>query len=318
MTNHRLSAPPGAERVSPRSRPSRRGLLRLAAPVALLPLLAACGATPSGPGPAPTPPPTQPQAQATDKPGITVANLAKRVAEGWRGVKSYRMTVRGTMLTQGAGATPATGASPVVVPVGTPGVATPVAAGAVPTEVVWTYDVILPDRQHVTLRGAGENDVEAIVIGKTMVARGGMIESLGLSPATDEWAVVDPAKLDPNDARANTLLHLYDPIGLPITFQEKLFEQVVRPLGAMPVNGVACEGYGLADTNLAGTRLDITVALDDKNRPCTQVTSVNNVPQRQTVWDQFDAIAPIDFPAGVALPATPSAATPVAATPVGG
>ena len=78
------------------------------------------------------------------------------------------------------------------------------------------------------------------------------------------------------------------------------------------------KGYGLADTNLAGTRLDITVALDDKNRPCTQITSVNDVPQRQTVWDQFDAIAPIDFPAGVALPATPSAATPVAATPVGG
>lgn len=318
MTDHRTSTPAVTASTRPAHRPSRRVLLRLAAPVALLPLLSACGATPSGPGPgpAPTPPPTQPRAQATDKPGITVANLAKRISEGWRGVKSYRMTVRGTMLTQGAGATPA--ASPIAMPVGTPGVATPIAAGPVPTEVVWTYEVILPDRQHVTLRGTGENDVEAVVIGKTMVARGGMVESLGLSPAKDEWAVVDPAKLDPNDARANTLLHLYDPIGLPITFQERLFEQVVRPLGAMPVNGVACEGYGLADTNLAGTRLDITVALDDKNRPCTQITSVNDVPQRQTVWDQFDAIAPIDFPAGVALPATPSAATPVAATPVGG
>src|SRR5581483_10198852 len=106
------------------------------------------------------------------------------------------------------------------------------------------------------------------------------------------WVAIDPAALKPDDPAAQPLLALLRPVaGPPIAFPDRLNDQVVRPLGAIPVSGHSCEGYALADTTATGQRLDITLALDADNRPCLRETRIGRTLLERTVWDQYDAVS---------------------------
>ncbi|HEX5500633.1 MAG TPA: hypothetical protein VFX03_15460, partial [Thermomicrobiales bacterium] len=123
----------------------------------------------------------------------------------------------------------------------------------------------------------------------------------------DVWVEIDPTTLRPDDPAAPPLLALLRPTaGPPVVFPERLHDQVVRPLGAIPVSGHSCEGYAMADTTATGEREDITLALDDKNRPCLRETRIGRTLLERIVWDRYGIVPPIVWP--LPSPATPAAA----------
>jgi hypothetical protein len=309
------------DRAAPRARRlGRRRMLKMSSAALLAPLLTACGAMPpSGPAsptaiaPATPGAPVAPTAAATAKQGITIGDLAGRVDASWPKVTSYRETATQVLmapLSLPGAATPlaSPAATPMASPAASPPAATPLAA---PTELVTERSIVLPGQRRQRVSGGGTFDHDAVVIGRRLAARGPLVARLVPNAPTDAWVEIDPASLRPDDPAAAPLLALLRPItGPPVAFPERLREQVVRPLGAIPVSGHSCEGYAMADTTATGEREDITLALDDKNRPCLRETRIGRTLLERIVWDQYDAVPPIVWP----LPAP--AATPIA-SPVG-
>jgi hypothetical protein len=316
-----LADPRGAGRTAPvrLHRVDRRRAVKMSGAVLLAPLLAACGAmppaspTPPAPGVPGTPaPPAAPTAVATAKAGITIGDLAARIAAGWPGVSSYRETASQFLLVPLSLSTAATPlASPAATPLASPA-ATPVGATPVvsPTTLTTEQSVVLPDQRSQRVTGGGSFDHEAVAIGGRLAARGPLVAHLVPGAPADAWVAIDPATLRADDPAAAPLLALLRPIsGPPLVIPQRLYDQVVRPLGAIPVSGHSCEGYAMADTTATGEREDITLALDDKNRPCLRETKIGRTVLERVVWDQYDAAPPIAWP----LPASATpAATPLA------
>ncbi|HEU5430148.1 MAG TPA: hypothetical protein VFU81_00710, partial [Thermomicrobiales bacterium] len=272
------------DRASARARRlGRRRLAKLSAAALLAPLLTACGAMPpSGPASptaeAPGTPsaPATPSAVGTAKQGITIGDLANRVAASWPKVTSYRETATQFLLVPlSLPGAPTPRASPAATPLASPA-ATPLAATpAAPTALVTERSIVLRDQRRQRVIGGGSFDHEAVVIGGRLAARGPLVARLIPGTPPDAWVEIDPASLRPDDPAAAPLLALLRPIaGPPVAFPDRLRDQVVRPLGAIPVSGHSCEGYAMADTTATGEREDITLALDDKNRPCLRETRI--------------------------------------------
>ena len=146
--------------------------------VVLFAALIACGPMPE-PAPTTTVQTTPPVEERAATPGtpksaeLTLGELAERVNDAWRTVRSYRITFTGSTLVMPAGlGTPVARslATPNATPMATPG-ATPVAR---PRETfVSIREVVLPDRQRQDVRGLGGNDHEAVAmaIGSLSVGR---------------------------------------------------------------------------------------------------------------------------------------------------
>ena len=275
----------------------------------LLPLaLAGCGAMPEAtPTPAPpaveTPPADVATPAATATARLTLGELATRVDAAWADVASYRVV---SVVT----APPNPGATPVAAIEATPG-ATPVATSG---QIVATRDVILPDLQHLTVTGWGDNDFEAISDGETIYLRGPLAQQFDASASPDMWLMLRASDI-PEDTQAANLLGGLPTIPMPplAGIDERLAPQEVSDLGPMEVGGRTCQTYGTADTKLTtGQRVDNIVGIDGDDLPCFIETRSGTTTYGHQEYSLFNEVPAVDVPAA----ATPVAVPALLATPV--
>lgn len=279
------------------------------APLLLAFTLVGCGAMPE-----PTPPTAPPAAEtppaasspaATPAPSLTLGEVAQGVEAAWSGVESYRVVRTGAAAPiptedhdHPAMATPVA-ATPVAA---TPAAATPVTD---PGQFIATRDIILPDVQHMTVTGLGENDFEAISDGDTIFVRGPLTHQLDPEANPDDWMSIDPATMPEGSLMANLLGGMPAVPAQPFAgIAERLAPQEVRELGTTEVGGRTCQTYGAADTKLTtGQRVDYVFGIDDDDLPCFIETRAGTTTYGHEEFSLFN-----DVPA----PEVPAAATPVA------
>lgn len=285
----------------------RRRFVHIA--VLVLPLvLAGCGAVPEAtPTPAPpaaeTPPAEVVTPAASPAARLTLGELASRVDAAWANVESYR-------LVSVVAAPPVPGATPVVSASATPG-ATPVASAG---EIVATRDVILPDLQHMTVTGWGENDFEAISDGETIYVRGPVAQQFDPAAGPDAWLLLRGSDV-PEQTQAASLIGGLPVIPMPPLsgIDERLKPQEVRELGPMEVGGRTCQTFGTADTKLTtGQRVDNIIGIDANDLPCFIETRSGTTILGHSEYSLFNEVPPVTVPAAATPVAVPAAlATPV-------
>ena len=286
--------------------------------VVLLAVLAGCGPMPEA-TPTTTPETAPSGEERVATPGtpasaeLTLGDLAERVEAAWPSVRSYRITFTGSTSAMSAG--PGT---PVARPLATPG-ATPVATpGATPVArprgtFVSIREVILPHRQRQDVRGLGANDHEAIAIGDRLYVRGPLVQQIAPGTPEDVWIVVDPSTLPEGAALSRLLGGLPEVPAAPLAaLPQRLLPQVIREMGTVQQEGRECRVYGAADTVPAtGTRVDYTIAVDDRDVPCFIETSTGGVTQGRSEYSDIDgsftiepprAATPVSVPAALATP----------------
>lgn len=218
--------------------PLRIGLVLIAVGL----LLTACGGEP--PAPTETVPPAG---------GLTVGDLADRMASAWGGVKTYR-----TVFTTSAHGrtTPGAGASPVASPV-------------VGLEVI--DEVIAPDRKHRIYKQGRGTSSEFIAVNGKVYARGPL--AAGLKPATPAaggWVVVDPVAVNQNTPLGQLVQTLAAPAVPPYRdLSESRRNRSATPLGDVTVEGKTCAAYGIVDTTETGEPIDVILALGPDDLPCS-------------------------------------------------
>jgi hypothetical protein len=285
--------PPTVNRPRPHATTGHRALGLVL--VALL-LLAACGkeeeATPT-PAATTAPPVTAVSTIGSATPGsasgLTVAELADRIAAAWPAVMTYR-TVTTTVAQTPAG-------SPVAGP-------SPVAGGPVVSETIDEF--VLPDRKRRLARAGDALQYELVVVDGRIYARGPQAPGLNPSrPNPDAWVEVAPATLETATAHAEDYGNLFAPVTAPYSrlSPEKRARDAV-PLGQIAIDGRACTSYRIADTTLTGERIEIVLALGPDDLPCAIETHAGG----QVTTTVFTYNMPLTIEA-------PAAATPLAAGP---
>jgi hypothetical protein len=220
----------------------------------------------SAPAPATETPATSasPAAASPTANEITVGELAGRIAAAWGGVTTYRATFTTTALL------PSAAASPVASP---PARASPV---AVLTMITVVDEVALPDRRHRVERAGEAITTEVIVIGDLAYVRG--IDLPAATPAAGEWLVVQLSTLSPETAEA---LHIDGNAANPAPPYSALPVDVrsrtAHPLGAVDVGGRQCQAYRIADATLTGEPVQVVIALDARDLPCSIETTAGGV-----------------------------------------
>lgn len=223
--------------------PKASGLLRIGfIIVAVALLLTACG----GDAPAPT-------ATAPPVGGLTVGDLADRMATAWSGVKTYR-----TVFTTSAhaGGTPPSSASPIASPV-------------IGLEVI--DEVIVPDRKHRIYKQGGGASSEFVAVNGKVYARGPL--SAGLKPAipaSGGWVVVDPAAVNQSTPLGALVQSLSAPAMPPYSeLSESRRNRSATNVGEVTVGDRTCTAYGIADTTATGEPINVILALDSAGLPCS-------------------------------------------------
>jgi hypothetical protein len=175
------------------------------------------------------------------------------MADAWPAVKTYR-----TVFTTSAhtGGTPPAGASSVASPV----------AGL---EVI--DEVVMPDRKHRIYKQGGATSSEFIAVDGNVYARGPL--AAGLKPATPaaaDWVVVDPEAVNQSTPLGQLVRSLATPATSPYSgLSASRRNRTAKPLGEITVEGRTCTTYGITDTTETGERIDVILALDADNLPCS-------------------------------------------------
>jgi hypothetical protein len=190
---------------------------------------------------------------ATTGAGPTVGELADRIAAAWTGVSTFRSVSRDVH----AAATPASSPSR-------------------PDQVDVTTEVILPDRKRQVSTSNGAAIAELIVIGDDVFVRG----SLTQPPAPDggDWREVDPSALEPGSTDAIQVASLLAPVQPPyagLSPDER--NRIAEPVDTVEVNGQVCQAYEIVDTTQTGERVDVTLAINGDDLPCSIQTKVSGV-----------------------------------------
>jgi hypothetical protein len=205
-------------------------------------LLTACGEKASAP-----------TATAPPAGGLTVGELADRMAAAWSAVKTYQ-----TVFTTSAhaGGTPKVAASPVASPV-------------IGLEVI--DEVVVPDRKHRIYKQGGTASSEFIAANGKVYARGPL--AAGLKPATPaagDWVVVDPAAVNQATPLGQLVQSLAAPAVPPYSeLSASRRNRSATPLGEVTIAGRACSAYGIADTTATGEPIDVILALGPDDLPCS-------------------------------------------------
>ena len=280
--------------------------------VVIFAVLTGCGPMPE-PAPTTTPattPPAEEESAATPGPPatgeLTLGELADRVDTAWSSVRSYRITFTGSRVVMPAGL-----GTPVTMPLATPG-ATPVAR---PRETfVSVREVVLPDLQRQEVTGFGADDHEAIAVGEDLFIRGPLIAQIAPGTPPDRWIAIDALTLPDGAVLSQRLGGLPEIPAAPLaSVPERLSPQVVREMGTVRQDGRECRVYGAADTAPAtGTRIDYTIAVDDRDIPCFIESSVGGVTQGVNEYSDIDGSFTIEPPPA----ATPVSVPPALATPL--
>jgi hypothetical protein len=220
------------------------GFAQLGVALVLLFVVAGCGGD-SKPDPTPT---------ATTPPGPTVGALADRIAAAWTGVSTYRTISQNVEL------------------IGTPAAASP--AGLVQPDIV--TEVVLPELKRQQMITNGTVDAEIVIVGSDVFARGWVSE--GLAPIEGGWTEVDPETLNPEFPLAMQIAALMAPSQPPYSgLSEDERGRAAKPLGEIDVNGQSCQAYQIADTTETGERVDVTLAMNSDDLPCSIQTKVSGV-----------------------------------------
>ena len=296
-----------------------RSMPSIIAAIILFAVLAGCGPMPeASPTPIPeTPPPVEQSVATPATPAstdLTLGELAERVNAAWPTLRSYRITFTGSTLSMPTGlGTPIARplATPAATPVATPG-ATPVARQREP--FISIREVVLPDRQRQDVRGLGDVDHEAIATGDRLYVRGPLVEQIAPGTPVDVWIAVDPSSMPERSTLSRLLGGLPEIPASPLaSLPERLLPQLVREMGVVEYDGRACRVFGAADTVPAtGTRVDYTIAVDDRNLPCFIETGTGGVTQGRADYSDIDGSFSIEPP----LAATPVSVPPDLATPL--
>ncbi len=244
-------------------------LLRLPiAIVALALLLAACGAEID---PSPTVVST-PTTDAATPIGLTVGELAERIAVGWEGIDRYRAVTT------------------------TRSIGSPV-AGAVAKETV--EEVILPGQRHQVV---SVNDVvqsEIVSSGGNIYGRGPALPGIvQTNRDPDVWITINGNVLGPDNAASVFYQSLLLPVQPPYAgLSQSDRDKPAEELGSVDVAGQMCQQYRIVDTSLTGERVEIVLALADSGLACSiQTTSAHTVTTTVYTYDQ---------PATIIVPASP-------------
>lgn len=222
----------------------------------------------------------------------TVGDLAALVEAAWTGVTSYRATSSnsgsGGVLTDSLAspisASPSAGASPEVIPAG----------GAVVTD-----EVVMPDLRHQIVREAGTQS-EFIAANGLVYVRGAYAR-VYVDPTADPrtWRALDPTRLPPDSPVAIFVERFAGPEAFTSPFanlQPSTRELPLTPLDVTTVDGRTCQSYRVVQTTQTGERVDITLAIDERNLPCYQETAAGGIVNRTTYGD-FNADISIKPPA---------------------
>jgi hypothetical protein len=199
--------------------------------------------------------------------------------------------------------------APVASPAATPG-ATPVSRQTV--EIVFARDVILPDLQRQGVSGLGSEDHEAIVSGDTIFLRGPLANDIAPGTPADTWISLAAEEVPAGSVLAHALGGLPALPPAPLAaFPERLLTQEVRELGSEEFEGRECLLFGAADTiTTTGTRIDYTIALDDRDLPCFIETSSGGVVLNRSEFRDINGVLDIATPAATPVGVPPAMATP--------
>jgi len=209
--------------------------------------ISACGsddkpATPSVTGPA----------------GPTVGQLADQIASAWPSVTSMRT------VSQGLG-----GITPGSVAAGTP--------NAAPALKV-VSEVVIPDRKHQVSTLNGDVQEELVLIDGKLYVRGPQTSGIPATTISGEWRVVDAATISPQSTPASQIASFVAPVQpLYAGLSADKRDRAAKPLGTITVDGRSCQAYQIVDTTNTGERIDVILAVDADNLPCSIETKTGGI-----------------------------------------
>jgi hypothetical protein len=249
----------------------------------------------SGDPPQASPAPSTPVASPPTGEPSTVGELASLVESAWTSVTSYRAT----SISSSSGGV-------LVDPLASPVIGSPVAASpnAIPDDGSVAIDeVVMPDLRHQIVREAG---VESeFIAAKGMVYVRGAYARVYIDPIVDPsaWIALDPAQIPPESPIGIFVERFAGPEAFASPFanlQASTLALPLRPAGETTVDGRTCQSYNVVRTTQTGERVDINLAIDERNLPCYQETVAGGTVNRTTYGD-FNADIAIAPPAN-ALP----------------
>jgi hypothetical protein len=213
---------------------------------------------------------------------LTAGDLADRIANGWKSIKSYRaVTVTGTRL---------------------PDDGSPNASEKVTAEIV--EEVALPDRRRQIVTSDGELGSEIVAVGGEVYGRG---ESLpGLSNPNrnpDVWMVIDSKLLGPENQFLAFYESFAEPVAAPYSdLSEAERSRAAAPRGAVEIDGRSCQAFAIADTTMTDELVDVVMSIDKTGLPCAIATTAGGTTTTTTFA--------FDLPVSIEAPPSPVAAPP--------
>lgn len=236
--------------------------------VLLAVVLAGCGKELQ---PSPSPIPTATREIATPV-GLTVGELADRIAAGWQTVDRYRSVTT----IENAG--------------------TPV-AGETGTEVI--EEVILPDQRRQVVTVDGMEQSEIVAVGGNIYGRGTNLPGISQPNRNPEvWITINGNVLGPDNSFSGFYQSLLLPSQPPYAgLSDAKRSRPAEELDTTEIGGRQCTRYRIVDTTLTGERVVIVLALADDGLVCSiETTSVSSVSVSLFDYDQ---------PVSIAVPASP-------------
>ena len=251
-----------------------------------------------GDSPRSSPGSASPETLAASGEPATVGELAALVEAAWSGVTSYRATTTnsgsGGVLTDSL-------ASPVS---SSPAADTGSPAAATPDGLVAVDEVVMPDLRHQIVREGGAES--EFIAANGLVYTRGAYNRVYIDPSLnpDTWVRLDPATVP-----ANTPLAIFverfagpEPFDSPFAgLQPSTLDSPLTPLNVDTVDGRTCQSYRVVQTTQTGERVDIRLAIDERNLPCYVETAGGSIVNRTTYGD-FNVRIDIEPPAEAVPP----------------
>lgn len=234
-------------------------------------VVAACGSdieqTPTA---VPTGISTAPPESATPE-GLTVGQLADRIAAGWATIDRYR-----AVTTMQANGTPQAG------------------SGAETVE-----EAILPNQRHQIVTVDGVVQSEIVAVGGNIYGRGPGLPGIQQPNRDPEvWITINGNVLGPDNPMSAFYQSLLLPVQAPYAgLDESDRAKPAEALGDVQIGNQTCRQYRIVDTTLTGERVEVVLSLAESGLVCSiQTTSDHSVTTTIYSYDQ---------PRDIALPASP-------------
>lgn len=186
----------------------------------------------------------------------TIGEIADRIAAAWPTVRTYRTTSTGSTR---------------ILPAGTRSGASPVASESVAFEVV--DEVLLPDRKHRVKRVDGAVELEEIVVDGRIYARGVAVPGVTPPASGSAWLTIDPAQMDASSVYRKGYEDLRKPVNPPYSgLSPSERARAATDAGMTKISDRQCRRYRVADMTTTGDKVEVYLAIDDHDLPCSVET----------------------------------------------